>query len=270
MLQLTRKRRSLTAKYFTEALGGDVGLDMMLVPGGTFTMGSPEDEPERQEREGPQHEVTVPDFLLGRYPVTQAHWRAVAGLEQVERELDAEPSKFKGDNRPVEQVSWEDAQEFCTRLSRETGRGYRLPSEAEWEYACRAGTKTPFYYGKTLVDDLANYRATFTYDGGPEGKYREETTPVGSFPANEFGLCDMHGNVYEWCQDHYHETYEGAPVDGTAWEDGDNPEQLYVLRGGSWIGAPRNCRSAYRVGNQPSRRHNNLGFRVACVAPRAV
>ena len=270
ILQLTRKRRSLTAKYFTEALGEDVGLDMILVPGGTFTMGSPKDEPKRQDNEGPQHEVKVQDFLLGRYPVTQTQWRAVAALEQVERELKADPSEFKGDDRPVELVSWEDVQEFCARLSREMGRGYRSPSEAEWEYACRAGTKTPFYYGKTLVDDLANYRATFTYDGGPKGKYRKETTPVGSFPANEFGLCDMHGNVLEWCQDRYHDSYKGAPVDGTAWEEGDNSKQLRILRGGSWIDGPWSCRSAFRYWGSPSNRRSFIGFRVACVAPRAV
>ena len=150
------------------------------------------------------------------------------------RNLDPAPSSFEGDHLPVENVSWEDAQEFCRRLSAKTGKNYRLPTEAEWEYACRADTTTPFNFGETIAPDLANYYAEMTFDNGPTGKYRGETTLVGSFPANAFGLYDMHGNVLEWCEDHWHETYEGAPEDGSVWIFSDESENRRVLRGGSW------------------------------------
>ena len=215
MTELVIHRERNQARYFKEHLGEAIDLDMILVPGGTFIMGSPDDEPERSNNESPQHEVTVSSFFMGRYPVTQAQWRFVERLAVEKREFDPEPSRFKGDNRPVERVSWYDAVEFCDRLSTHTGREYRLPSEAEWEYACRAGTQTPFYFGRTLTTELANYNGNYTYGDGSKGEYREETTPVDHFGiANTFGLCDMHGNVYEWCQDHWHNTYEGAPTDG--------------------------------------------------------
>ncbi len=265
-MPLQIQRRKITVQHFTEDLGS-VGLDMILVNGDSFTMGSPKNEPEREDDEGPQHEVTVPTFVMGRYPVTQAQWRAVAAMEQVKQELTPDPSEFKGDDRPVEQVSWFDAVEFCQRLSYHTRRTYRLPSEAEWEYACRAETQTPFYFGKTLTDELANYDASYTYDGGPEGQYREETRPVGSFPANAFGLSDMHGNVWEWCQDHYHNSYEGAPEDGAAWIN-EERDDSYILRGGSWSNYPRSCRSARRYYFRPSSRNYSFGFRVVCAAPR--
>ncbi len=187
---------------------------MMSIPAGTFLMGSPENELKRESNEGPQHEVRVSQFFMARYLVTQAQWRAVAEMSPVERELDVDPSSFKGANRPVEKVSWDDAVEFCARLSAHTGRPYRLPTEAEWEYACRAGTKTPFHFGETITTDLANYRGTDSeeynwsgsYGSGPKGEYREETTVVDHFDvANAFGLCDMHGNVWEWCQDISHD-----------------------------------------------------------------
>ena len=169
--------------------------------------------------------------------------------------------------RPVEQVSWDDAMEFCARLSTHAGRKYSLPSEAEWEYACRAGTTTPFYFGKTLTSDLANYDGSETYNGGPKGEYRRETTPVDKFKyANAFGLSDMHGNVWEWCLDHWHQNYDGAPEDGSAWlTDNDNGRR--VRRGGSWDYYPGDCRSAYRFRNTRENRINNIGFRVVSVAP---
>ncbi len=251
-----------------ERLPGQVPLEMVLVPGGSFWMGSPEDEPERQSNEGPQHKVTVSPFLLGRYPVTQAQWKAVAELPLIHQELASDPSRFKGKDRPVENVSWHDAVEFCQRLSQYSGRSYRLPSEAEWEYACREFTITPFHFGETLSPELANYRGDSSYCDGPTGENRRKTTPVGSYPANAFGLCDMHGNVWEWCQDHYHDSYEGAPTDGSAWVD-ENPERgLCIQRGGSWVNGPRDCRSAQRFRFAPGNRDDDLGFRVVCAAPR--
>ncbi len=250
---------------------------MVFIPGGTFLMGSPEDELEHSPSESPQHEVTVPTFFMGKYPVTQAQWQVVAGLPQVKQKLNPNPSHFSGENRPVEQVSWHDAVEFCHRLAQKTGRLYRLPTEAEWEYACRAGTTTPFHFGETITTDLANYRGTDddslrwsgSYGRGPKGIYREETTPVGSFPANAFGLYDMHGNVWEWCEDHWHDSYEGAPNDGSAWLDSEATEDAYrVLRGGSWFNNPWNCRSATRLYVNAGFRSYNGGFRVVCGMPR--
>jgi formylglycine-generating enzyme required for sulfatase activity len=188
-----------------------------------------------------------------------------------------DPSRFKGDNRPVEQVSWEDAVEFCDRLSQHTKREYRLPSEAEWEYACRARTTTPFHFGETIATDLANYRGTDReyegktylgfYGAGSRGEYREKTMDVGIFPANAFGLYDMHGNVWEWCADHYHANYEGAPTDGSAWIS-EEKSLKHLLRGGSWFSYPRNCRSAVRNGDTPDIRFNSFGFRIFCLAAR--
>src|SRR5919199_600622 len=197
------------AQYFPEDLGNGVFLDMVSIPGGTFLMGSPDTEKERAHTEGPQHSVTVKPFYLGKFPVTQKQWKAVAALPQVMRHLDFDPSDFKGDNLPVEQVFWDEAVEFCQRLSKKTGRSYRLPSEAEWEYACRAGTTTPFHFGETITSDLANYNGNFIYGSESKGIFRQETTAVGSFQvANAFGLYDMHGNVWEWCADYWHENHK--------------------------------------------------------------
>ncbi|MEB3336606.1 MAG: formylglycine-generating enzyme family protein, partial [Leptolyngbyaceae bacterium] len=263
-------------QYFTEDLGNGIGLDMVLIPGGTFEMGSPETEPDRYSQEGPQHTVTVPFFLMGRYPVTQAQWQAVAKLSKVKNTLKVNPSRFPGANRPVERVSWNDAVEFCQRLARYTRREYRLPTEAEWEYACRAGTTTPFHFGETLTTDLANYRGTDnkdwnwsgSYGRGPKGIYREETIEVGSLGyANAFGLSDMHGNVWEWCADHWHDNYEGAPTDGRAWLN-ENENDYRILRGGSWDFDPRDCRSAYRLRDAPDNVNYDLGFRLVCAPAR--
>lgn len=213
-----------------------------------------------------QHRVTVPSFAISQYPITQAQWRFVARLPRIDRDLALDPASFKGDRRPVEQVSWHDAIEFCARLSERTGKLYRLPSEAEWEYACRAGTTTPFHLGETITPDLANYDGTRVYGQGVQGLYRQQTTEVGSFGiVNGFGLSDMHGNVWEWCLDHWHPSYQGAPLDGSAWiADGDDRYRL--LRGGSWYDVPVYCRSAYRVRNTPHNQNYNVGFRVVCIS----
>jgi formylglycine-generating enzyme required for sulfatase activity len=253
-----------------EDLANDTQLEMMLIPGGTFLMGSPESEEGRYSDESPQHEVTIEPFFMGKYQVTQEQWRFVAQLPQVNRELEQDPSYFKGDNRPVEQVSWEDAVEFCDRLSQYTGRTYRLPSEAEWEYACRAGTKTPFHFGDNITTDLVNYDGTYPYKSAPKGKYREQTTDVGTFPPNAFGLYDMHGNLDEWCLDDWHDNYKDAPTDGSAWFSSDDKlsdkSGRAVLRGGSWHYDAGYCRSALRGRNLRGIRGNFYGFRVVCSA----
>jgi formylglycine-generating enzyme required for sulfatase activity len=210
---------------------------------------------------------------MGKYPVTQEQWFTVANLPKVNRDLDPNCSYFKGLRRPVESVSWFDAVEFCERLFHRTGRPYRLPSEAEWEYACRAGTKTPFHFGETITTDLANYHGTDwefpnimllgTYGQGPKGVWRKQTTDVDSFPPNSFGLYDMHGNVWEWCLDHWHYHYEGAPSDGTAWVVGEH-SSVRVQRGGGWFYLPKLCRSATRNHNPPDERSDYYGFRVVC------
>jgi len=264
-------REQRQAKYFTEDLGNGVNLVMAEIPGGSFIMGSPEGEEGSTDRERPQHQVTIQPFYIGKYPITQAQWQRVAQLPQVNRKLKPNPSGFAGGNRPVEKVCWYDAVEFCARLASLTKRAYSLPSQAQWEYACRAGTTTPFHFGETLTTDLANYNGNYTYGGGPKGRYREETTEVGSFGvANAFGLYDMHGNVWEWCLDDSHSNYKGAPTDGSAWLDGnDNLSQRKgdaVLRGGSWILNPGDCRSAFRYYDFRAVRGNStydIGFRVA-------
>jgi formylglycine-generating enzyme required for sulfatase activity/predicted ATPase len=261
------KREPKQTQYFTESLPNDVLLDMVAIPGGTFMMGSP--EPEEYNSEKPQHEVTVQPFFMGKYPVTQAQWKAVAALSRVNRDLKPEPSHFKEDNRPVEGVSWYDAVEFCDRLSQFTGKQCRLPTEAEWEYAARAGTTTPFHFGETMTSELANYNANYTYGAGVTGIYQEQTTPVGSFGvANAFGLYDMHGNVWEWCLDDWHKNYQGAPTDGSPWfDDNDNIYQKQgnaVLRGGSWVSIPKYCRSAFRNSISRGNPYYFFGFRVVC------
>lgn len=268
-LSLHRYKR--TNKSYTEDLGNGVGLTLMLIPAGEFLMGAPEEEPESGEDERSQHLVSVPQFLMGRYPVTQVQWRVVAGYDRIAQELDPDPSSFKGENRPVENVSWDDAQEFCQRLSAKTEhqRTYCLPSEAQWEYACRAGMTTPFHFGETITPELANYGSSESYNGSPTGKSRGETTEVGSFPANDWGLCDMHGNVWEWCEDDWHNSYEGDPPgDGSAWIESDRTKTQRLLRGGSWINDPRYCRSAFRCFNSRVSRLYYIGFRVCCVPPR--
>ncbi|NEQ12245.1 MAG: formylglycine-generating enzyme family protein, partial [Moorea sp. SIO4E2] len=274
-------RESQQARYFTQDLGNGVDLEMVSIPAGNFLMGSSKSERGSDGRERPVHQVSIQPFLLGKYQVTQAQWRAVVEkLPKVNWDLDPDPSEFKGENRPVEQVTWLDAVEFCDRLSKYTGKQYRLPSEAEWEYACRAGTTTPFHYGETITSKLANYNASNTYAEEAKGYSRGETTPVGSFPPNSFGLYDMHGNVWEWCADPLHDNYKGAPTDGSVWSTNHNPFNLlnpfnfnpfnnlnrYIMRGGSWDTLPGECRSAFRSDyylNVPIFTLVKVGFRVA-------
>jgi len=248
------RRDSYQARYHTEDLGNGIGLDMVAIPGGTFLMGSPETEGGYHKSQSPQHRVTVPAFFMAKFPVTQAQWEAVMGNN---------PSYFKGKNRPVENVSWDDAMAFCQKLSQKLGKDYRLPSEAEWEYACRAGTTTPFYFGETLTTDLANYDGNYTYADGTKGEYRKQTTDVGQFPPNAFGLYDMHGNVWEWCADPWHENYHGAPTDGTIWSSSDESlNNVRLLRGGHWLNAPDRCRCASRRRYERDNRLSSIGFRL--------
>jgi formylglycine-generating enzyme required for sulfatase activity/uncharacterized protein with PIN domain len=246
------KRTPGQARQTVIDLGKGVTLEMVYIPAGTFLMGAAPNEAEAQPSEYPQHQVTLKSFCMGKYPVTQAQWQAIMGNNS---------SYFKGENRPVEQVSWDDAKAFCDRLSQRTGQTFRLPSEAEWEYACRAGTPTPFYFGETITPDLVNYDGNNPYGEAPKGEYRQETTPVGSFPPNAFGLYDMHGNVREWCEDVWHENYEGAPTDGSAWETGGG-HGYRLLRGGSWNNRAVWCRAASRSEHSPVYRYPYVGLRV--------
>ncbi|MCZ8127870.1 MAG: SUMF1/EgtB/PvdO family nonheme iron enzyme [Microcystis sp. LE19-114.1B] len=270
---------SKTARYYSEDLGNGITLEMVAIPGGTFLMGTEDEEIERLVKkfgwdgfrsERPQHRVTVSSFYMGRYPITQAQWKAIAATAKIDIDLETNPSRFKGDELPVERVNWYQATEFCKRLSRETKQEYRLPSEAEWEYACRAGTTTPFYFGETITGKFANYRASETYAEEAKGEYRQQTTPVGQFPPNAFGLYDMHGNVWEWCADTWHDNYDGAPTDGSVWiKNGDDNRS--PRRGGSWYIMPDNCRSAYRdLNNRRGLNFLDDGFRVVCGAGRTL
>jgi len=228
------------------------GIDFVWVPEDCFRMGSPESEEKRDSDEGPVHEVCLDGFWMGKYEVTQAQWEQVMG---------SNPSGFKGNSRPVERVSWNDAQEFLKKLNVKAGKEiYRLPTEAEWEYAARAGTTTPFYFGATISTDVANYDGNYTYGSGSKGIYREQTTEVGSFPPNDWGLYDMHGNVWEWCQDWYESGYYSKSPSKNP--QGPSSGTYRVLRGGSWYNFPYSCRSAYRFWCDPDSRVNNSGFRV--------
>ena len=274
---------TINIPYFDETLTREIEpIRMMAIPQGEFWMGSPKNETGRYDDESPQHLVKVPDFFMSQTPITQAQWRAIASLPQEGKKLELNPSKFKGDDLPVEQVTWQDAIEFCARLSKATGKKYRLPSEAEWEYACRGianpvvKESKPFHFGETLTSNLANYNGTEIYQQEAKGEHREKTTPVRSFPPNAFGLYDMHGNVWEWCLDPWHGNYQGAPEDGKVWDEKNNDNRYHdilenidvlikdsrthVLRGGAWYRDPRSCRSAYRS-DYFDFDNNNVGFR---------
>lgn len=312
---LTLHRYKCTNKGYTEDLGEGVTLTLMLIPAGEFMMGAPENEPNSSDSERPQHRVKLPHFLMGRYPVTQAQWRVVAGYDREEIDLNPNPSAHtagkreiarvtadiparnagrvryqatewsarstdgsaiskdtivrligregitlyvsansEDDNLPVEQVNWYQAVEFCKRLSKHTGKNYHLPSEAQWEYACRAGTETLYHHGDKITTELANYSRAVG-----------QTTKVGVYPPNRWGLYDMLGNVEEWCQDYWHENYVNAPLDGQAWmENGDSSRR--VVRSSSWIYFANSCRSAFRYGTEPIAISDSLGFRVCCSA----
>jgi len=254
-----------TAAYFEEPLAEGVPpLKLVALPSGEFSMGLPEAETGRYEHESPQHLVKVSPFFMGQTPVTQAQWRAVAALPKQDHDLDPDPANFKGNDHPVEQVSWYEAVEFCARLSELTGRTYRLPTEAQWEYACRADTTSPFYFGETITTELANYDGS-VFLNEPKGQSQGATNSVGQFVPNAFGLYDLHGNVWEWCQDHWHDSYNEAPTDGTAWLT-ENEKAKRVCRGGSWLDDPRNCRSACRNYYYPGFRYVDIGFRLVCEA----
>ena len=238
--------------------------EMVVIPAGSFMMGSPAGEKGRISAEGPVHRVTIGDPLpVGRYEVTFAEWDACSrggGCSHVPNDKG-----WGRGNRPVINVSWNDARAYVGWLSKKTGKAYRLLSESEWEYAARAGTKTPFHYGRTISTGQANYNGNFAYGSGRKGKYRGQTTPVGTFPSNRFGLHDVHGNVMEWVEDCWHGSYQGAPSDGSAWAQGGDCSRR-VVRGGSWYSGPRNLRSAFRL--RYSRysaggRFDYVGFRVA-------
>ncbi|MGF1536156.1 MAG: formylglycine-generating enzyme family protein, partial [Elainellaceae cyanobacterium] len=251
------KQRSHTTEGFNEMLADGVGLVLIQIPAGQFLMGSSASEKGHWDTEGPEHTVTLAPFLMGQTAVTQAQWRAVAAYPKISVDL-LPAASAQGDSHPVEQISWPEAVEFCQRLSRHTGRRYRLPSEAEWEYACRAGTVTPFHCGAMLTPELAHY--------GSAAQTRENPIEVGSFPANAFGLYDMHGNVWEWCSDRWHESYEGAPSDGSVWttQRPEDDDDRRVIRGGSWMDHPSACRSAARIGLNSETQSSDLGFRVVC------
>lgn len=228
-------------------------IDMVKIPAGSFLMGSPEDEEDRQDDEGPQHQVTFAEpFWMGKYPVTQAQWRAVASLPKLERDLDQDVSLFIGDDRPVEQVRWVDAMEFCARLTQATGCLYRLPTEAEWEYACRAGTTTRYSYGDAPDESRMNCWRP---------RVQSSTTSVGTYPPNDWGLYDMHGNVWEWCLDEYCDSYEGTPTDGSP-QLSESEEVDRVMRGSAWDYSPEASRSAFRFWGVPTSPYNAAGFRV--------
>src|SRR4028118_242935 len=233
-------RRQGKAQAFIENMGNGITLDMVAIPGGSFVMGSPDTEAGRSSYEGPQRTANMPAVFTGTYQIPPEQYQAVMGNN---------PSEFKGAKLPVEKVSWNDAVEFCNRLSKKTGKTYRLPSQAEWEYACRAGTKTPFYFGETITPDLVNYNGNNPYASAAKGLYRKQTTDVGNFSPNAFGLYDMHGNVWEWCS------------------LGDNDRSDRPVRcGGSWNDGAVNCRSAYRLTNSAGDRFSDIGFRVVLVS----
>ncbi|GCA78101.1 SUMF1/EgtB/PvdO family nonheme iron enzyme [Microcystis aeruginosa] len=254
-LQAVKKPVSPTP--FTEKISNGVTLEMVSLPAGQFLMGSPDSDPDARDAEKPQHQVKVNSFAIGKYPVTQAQYEAVMGTN---------PSRFQNNpQNPVERVSWNNAQAFCQKLSQITGKTYRLPTEAEWEYACRAGTTTRYYFG----DDASQLGDYAWYSANSQSK----THPVGQKKPNAWGLYDMIGNVWEWCEDDWHDNYIGAPKDGSAWPiNNDNRSHLKCLRGGSWSSykAPDYCRSAIRSRNLPSYDNYSRGFRVVCGAGRTL
>ncbi len=271
-----------TSRYFSEELPGEIYLEMVELPGGIFVMGSEGNKlesiknnkvqavnrdlraelPDRLAKEMPQHTVNIQAIFMGRNEITQSQWRAVAGLPRVRMDLMSDPSHFKGGARPVENISWEEAMEFCDRLSQLTWRHYRLPTESEWEYACRAGTDSPFSFGESITPDWANYNGRQSFGASPKGKNRNQTLPAGSLGiANAFGLFDMHGNVREWCLDTWSEDYGGSMRQIPIYEN-DGLPYLRILRGGSWGSSAGECRSGARLAKPSILRDDNIGFRV--------
>ncbi len=254
------ERETKKAKFVSVDLGKGVVLEMVSIPEGTFMRGSPESEEGHKDSESlDSRPVTVLSFYMGKYPITQAQWITVMGYN---------PSYFQEEKQPVELVSWHDCQQFCEKLSQRTGKNFSLPSEAQWEYACRAGTTTPFHFGATITTELANFDGTYSYGFTSKGKLRDETTPIDSFPPNAFGLYDMHGNVWEWCDDRWHDNYQGAPSDGSAWIDEENTDFVFsntrCIRGGAFTNNPLLIRSASRDWAWEDYRLSSIGFRVVC------
>jgi formylglycine-generating enzyme required for sulfatase activity len=243
-----------TTEQFTEALGDAVSLDMLIIPAGIFHMGSRPRTGYVDEQ--PQHLVSIKSFLLSKFLITQAQWKTIM------RQLP--PCRFKGDALPAERVSWEDAQTFCERLSNRTGRDYQLPSETQWEYACRAGTSGPFSFGETITVEVANFNGEHTFREEPRGFYFHSTTPGGKFPPNAFGLYDMHGNLWEWCADSWSDDYSSSPRDSSSYQNQNGHDR--VARGGSWHEPPELCRSAARMRFLQSDAEEFMGFRVVCEA----
>jgi formylglycine-generating enzyme required for sulfatase activity len=257
------RRITCTGRQFRESLEPGLALEMVALPGGVFTMGAPAGEESSLDTERPQHQVTVSPFYIGKFAVTQAQWRAVADWPMVQRSLEADPAHFKGDDRPVECVSWLDAVEFCARLTRMTGHTWRLPTEAEWEYACRAGTATPFAFGETITHGIVNYYSEYPYAKAARRTPRCKTVLAGSLgAANAFGLYDMHGNTREWCQDWYGPYTDEPRTDPTGPATGTGR----VLRGGAWHVNAYSCRSAERLAHPPHLKSDAIGFRVVLTA----
>ncbi len=232
----------------TKSYTNSIGTEFVLVPAGEFDMGSLEDEKNWYRNERPQHRVKIPkEFYIGKYPVTQKEWVEIMGFN---------PSRSKGDDNPVAKVSWSDVQDFISKLNEKEGTNkYRLPSEAEWEYACRAGTTTRYYFG----DDDAKLTDHAWYDVDESTGSHE----LGQKQPNPWGLYDMHGNLWEWVQDRYHDSYEGAPTDGSAWEEDDSAKEIHVLRGGAWSTRAEGCRCASRYYYpKDGRRSRRSGFRL--------
>ena len=298
VIQETKKNR-----YFREELGNGVFLDMVYIPGGRFKMGThwsedamiswlenlknPDFAMHLPPQDFPSHLVKVPSFLMGRFPVTQMQWTEVSKLPEIRRKISSFPSLISGRNFPVEGISWDDAMEFCDRLSKITNRQYRLPSESEWEYACRAGTNTKFHFGDTVTRSLANcttefecfnpvltqnkFNFTVSVDGRdipqPE-QWEESPIEVGSLKvANNLGLCDMHGGVLEWCSDHFHHHYHGHPTDGSAWID-EGDQNARIVRGGSRAEKYTYCSSSTRgvryLSDPLDDNFVTVGLRVVC------
>jgi eukaryotic-like serine/threonine-protein kinase len=247
-----------TVEIFQEELGSGVFLTMVKILAGSLMMGAPVKEQGSQISEQPVHAVDISEFYLGQTLVTQSQW-ALIFPEQA-------TTASRNSQLPVDSISWFDAIEFCNRLSQKTGRKYRLPTESEWEYSCRASTTTPFAYGYMISAKVVNHNSDCPYGEEQKGIFRGKTTPVTIFPPNLFGLYDMHGNLWEWCLDDWFPDYQGAPTDGSARGDmtAQDRDRSKVVRGGSWFSFCRSCRSASRAGLFASFRHNHYGLRVVC------
>jgi len=241
-----------TAPQSSFDLGSGQQLEMILIPGGNFQMGSARNSGEDDER--PQHLVIVKPFMMSKFLITQGQWKAI--LQRLP------PCRFKGDQLPVERVSWADAQKFCKQLTKKTTLDFYLPSETQWEYACRAGTSTPFSFGETLTVEVANFNGEHTFGEEPRGFYRHVSTAGNTFPPNAFGLYDMHGNLWEWCEDNWLDGYSSSPRDDSSYQNHKSVHR--VARGGSWHEPPTLCRSTSRLKVLQTDADEVMGFRVVC------